>query len=262
MATHPDLVELGASFAPPAPPAKGGKTKLVLAIGAVVVLIAAAAAVWWLVDSTVPTSDYDDVVAELEAADAELATLRADTDQEIAALNDQVAELDDRVAELNDENESLSDQLAYSRSRVDELTGVNGELRTTLAQATSLAEALAYWELNLAPEWYAELRALGVDTTEFDDLLAQLGRSETMDQLMESGDGWYLANRAVISVGDDALIDAWTRWSQAEMGSDEEIVALQSFFLRLTALMHETVATSGAGPDTAGNEIEALTGEG
>ncbi len=48
---------------------------------------------------------------------------------------------------------------------------------------------------------------------------------------------------AVILVNDDQLLDAWVRWNESPWESDEETIAINEFFMRLTTLLYEAVAS-------------------
>jgi len=118
-----------------------------------------------------------------------------------------------------------------------------------LDDAAELVEVVAYLELFMHPECYADLADMGVDVTLYDELLATLGYDHTVASYVEEGRGWIHANSAVIMVNDDELLENSIRWSEAELGSDEELVAVNEFLIRLVhvTLLHETVS-SGSRP--------------
>ena len=248
--THPDLVELASTNDPLPPPEPGRKTMKVVAAITVVFVLVAGLGAWWLSSSaTVPKSDYDEAVAELDAVNAQLTDVRTASETEVAAMNGEIvamraatADLDAENSELRAELDTAAADLAASVANVERLTASSEGMRLRLDDAADMAETLAYLDLNMDPEFYAYLTDIGVDFTPYDELLATLGYDHTVATYVEEGRTWIHANSAVIIANDDELLENWIRWNEAGWNSDEEQVALAEFFIRLITLLHETVA--------------------
>ena len=118
-------------------------------------------------------------------------------------------------------------------------------MRANLEGAATAADALAYVQLNLDPEWFAELRRMGADSAMYDELLAQLGQDGTTESWVASGDAWFHANAVACATDDPTLIDAWVAWNEAEIGSADETVAWNALGIRLTSLLQENMMDAG-----------------
>ena len=70
-------------------------------------------------------------------------------------------------------------------------------------------------------DWYRDLVDMGLDVEPYDTLLAELGYDDGLESWIDEGRGWVTNNSAVILVNDDELLDAWVRWNETPVGSDE-----------------------------------------
>lgn len=209
----------------PTPPKQQKRWPWILG-GVMVIVIGAAAALWWLLDSTVPASDYDEVVAELAASDEALEAARADA----AVLQE---DLDARRAE----NDDLSAALAVETEQVAELDALAESLQNQMDAAATSAKHNAYLALDWIPEDVAAMQEVGVDTTTANALLQELGETETWNEWVETENVWLTRDKTLAEIDDDALTDAWVRWWDAEIDSVEEAAALADFNNRLAYLI-------------------------
>jgi hypothetical protein len=173
-------------------------------------MVALVGVIVWLMATTVPTGDYDDAMADLEAAQTEVTTLAE-------ANSDLTADL----ATLSEER----DQLIAS-----------------VAATAIAAKARAYVDLNFDPMFVEEMAQAGTDFAPFDDLLATLGEDMTFEQWAASGRAFGAAERYVYDTDDAQLIDAWNEWLDTEIGSAEEGAAYDEVLLRLDQLINEQPA--------------------
>jgi hypothetical protein len=106
--THEDL-------APPEPPTgKHVRWPWLVAVLAAIALIVAGG-VWWLLDSTVSQGDYDDVVAELEAARADVSAAEDDLEQSEQVRDELEGALSSRRDEITSQRSEI---LAYEEGAV------------------------------------------------------------------------------------------------------------------------------------------------
>jgi cell division protein FtsB len=183
----------------------------------VAVIVGLAGVIVWLMATTVSTGDYDDAVADFEAAQTE-----------VAALEEANSDLTADLASLSDER----DQLVAS-----------------IAATAIAAKARAYVDLNFDEMYVDEMAQAGTDFAPFDDLLATLGEDMTFEQWAASGRAFGAAERYVYDTNDAQLIDAWNEWLNTEIGSAEDLAAYDKIVLRLDQLINEqpTPANSDAG---------------
>lgn len=174
------------------------------------VMVGLAGVIVWLMATTVPTSDYDDAVADLEAAQAE-----------VTALEETNSDLTAELASLSDER----DQLVAS-----------------IAATAIAAKARAYVDLNLDPTYLDELAQAGTDFAPADELLATLGEDMTLVEWAASGKAFRAADQYVYDTEDAQLIDAWNEWLSADIGSAEEMAAYDEIYFRLDQLINEQPA--------------------
>ena len=114
-------------LAPPVPPVERRKRWPWVVAGLVVVALLLAGGVWWLIDSTVPTSDYDEVVAELEVAEEALAA----SEEALVAEEASSAELEAELSGL-----AALDELAGSVEMVRDLADAAPEIWRESADGT------------------------------------------------------------------------------------------------------------------------------
>lgn len=77
------------------------------AVGGLVVAFLIAGGAWWLLESTVPMGEYDDVVAQLDAAEEDLATTQQALLAEKGDHDDLAAQLDATEGELASTQKAL-----------------------------------------------------------------------------------------------------------------------------------------------------------
>jgi cell division protein FtsB len=171
------------------------------------VMVGLAGVIVWLMATTVPSGDYDDLMADLEA-----------TQTEVAALEDDNSDLTAELATLSDERDQL----------------VAGFAATAIA-----AKARAYVDLMADPMYVEEMAQAGTDFAPFDDLLATLDEDMTFVEWAASSRAFTAAERYVYDTEDAQLIDAWNEWLNAEIGSAEELAAYSEILLRLDQLINE-----------------------
>ena len=203
----------------------------------VVVVLAMAGGVWWLLDSTVPVGDYDGVVAELDATEAALAS----AEEELAMAEAEVAALQSEVEALAAENTEMAQDLAAAQRAAAAFPDV-ATLQEAIGSAVAAAEAFATLLLDLDREFAIEVQDAGADVTLADDLLADLGRSETfVDWAVEQSAGmpWFFRDESMADVDDDVLFQSYSTWLYAELGSLEELASRWEYQWRLAHLILE-----------------------
>jgi hypothetical protein len=180
-------------------------------------VVGLAGVIVWLMATTVPTGDYDEAMADLEATQTE-------------------------VTDLAEANSDLTADLATLSDERDQLVA-------SIAATAIAAQARAYIDLNFNPMYVEEMAQAGTDFAPYDDLLATLGEDMSFEQWASSGRAFGAAERYVYRTDDAQLIDAWNEWLDAEIGSDEEWAAYGAMVLRLDQLINEqpTPTNSDAG---------------
>jgi hypothetical protein len=256
--TQPDEFQrLVAPLAPPVEPEANKRWPVLLAALVVLALLIAGGA-WWLLGSTVSQSDYDDLAAELDAAEGQLADADAALVEEQAVLADaesarstaeeQLATALSASALLEDDFEALEasfqqvdDSRRAAEQEADELRSEASALEGRLAAVDPAVRLLAYIELEVEPDVFIEAQDLGVDMSIGDELLATLGENETWSEWSDSSARWMMRDRAFAETGDAELGDAYERWMEAEVGSDDGLAAWVDMSLRLVQLIVEPV---------------------
>jgi chromosome segregation ATPase len=175
--------------------------------------------------STVPSGDYDDVVADFEVAQTKATALA----EENSGLTADLASLSDERDQLVEENSSLTADLASLSNERDQLVA-------TIAATAIAAKARAYIDLNLDAMYVEERAQAGTDFAPFDELLATLGEDMTLTEWVNSSSSFRMADQYVYKTEDTQLIDAWNEWLGAEIGSVEEESAYNEVLLRLDQL--------------------------
>lgn len=262
-----DAGEFKSLLEPPAPPeGPEAPRKWPTLVAAIAVAAVIAGGVWWLLDSSVSQRDHDELAAELAATQEQLADADAALADEQAASTDAEAALSTREEELASalaasarlqgdvealerDNSSLTEDLAAARAEATGLSADVGELQATVQGGREAVEALVLMELNFGSDLLDELTQAGVDVTVFDDLLAQLGRDETIEEWAASWDdfdgAWAEADRAVRATNDEALNDHWRAWNMAEPGTEDEASAGLAMYVRVFELMLERLTPVG-----------------
>ena len=179
-----------------------------------VVAVALAGAIVWLMASTVPTGDYDDAIADLQAEQS-------------------------KVTALADENSGLT-------ADVSTLSEERDQLLANVAAAAVTAKAMAYIELNYDPAYVEEMAQAGIDLTPFDELLALLGEDVALTEWVASNDAFRAAEWSVYETEDAQLIDAWNTWLETEMGSLDDAAAWEVLQSRLDQLINEQLVINAA----------------
>lgn len=211
----------------PAPPTERKRWPWII-VSAVIITIGLAGTIWWLLDSTVPNSEYDEVVAELAASEEALVVAEADA-----------AMLGEEAAGLRSEGDDLASELAVKIEQVAELEALSNSVHYQLADAMAAAKANAYLRLDWLPEDVAAMEDAGIDLGVPNALLQELGEDEVWTEWAGSTDAWVMRDRYMLEIGDDALMEAWARYWDAEIGSAEEMAALTEFDIRLAYLILE-----------------------
>jgi hypothetical protein len=194
----------------------------VTAAAAAAVMVGLAGVIVLLMASTVPTGAYDDAVADLEAAQTE-------------------------AIALAEENSALTADL-------DALAGEREQLVASIEATAVAAKAMAYMDLNMAPEYVGELARAGWDFASYDELLAVLGEDMTLTEWIDSNSAFWTAEQYVYMTDDRQLIDAWNAWlGMPEIGSLEDQAAYAEILVRLDHLINERLAL------TTGDAAPSLT---
>ncbi len=195
-------------------------------------------------DSTVPTSDYDDAVAELAASEEALASAEeqlADAEDALAAAQSASVALADELEALRTSKADVDQDLRATRGELTTLTDSEAALRARLGDAASLARLLGYLQMQGDIAFIEELIAEGFDPASADAVLAMLGETETYLEWLVSPRMWTGPSQAVAMVNDAVLQEAYERYLTAEVGSAAEAVAYVEFAFRLTELLVESV---------------------
>lgn len=213
----------------PMQPSRPRRRLYLVAIGALVVAVLGMAGyVWWLLESTVPLAEHEATTLLLSETEAELADFVGENNRlaaELDALSEESGRLDEQLADLSTERQQ-----------------VNRELASLVTMARAMAAVLAWHD----PNYIAELRSAGLDETGAEALMQDLGFGQSYPEWLNSFN-WQDVNRVVIAVPDEETQAAWDEFSEAEIGSVEEEIALLEFIWRLGQVLLESLTQLDTG---------------
>lgn len=221
---------------PPPPagePVRSSARRWPWVVGAVAIAAIVGLGVWWLLSTTVSESAYDEVTADLAAAEGD-----------VARFEQQVTMLEQEVASLEADNEQLTAEGTALQADITRLTGEADAVRQGAALALLVAEAQAHDSLNTGADLPARLEAGGGDFSDADALLAALGHEGTFKEWAADEDSFFATDRAMAAVDDERLWAAWNRWYEAEPGSPQEQAAYFEYLWRLNRLVVETLGAT------------------
>ncbi len=153
----PTAFESESEYSSPDAPTADRRSWRWLIAALVIAAMAFGGGLWWLLDSTVAVSDYDEVVAELDATEEELARTRADLSAAQAKLAG-IEELD-----------ATEEALARSRTDLSAAQAKLAEIEEALnSRGTEPAMTRSRWSAALLLGYFAGVDPEIVDPAEYE----------------------------------------------------------------------------------------------
>jgi len=208
------------------------KLKMMWVPMAALLLVAAAC-------SSDPTEseEYQTLLTERGALSEQLADATTDLEATTQELVDMTAALADSEAEA----ETLQVKLTDREEEVASLRNAGNDVRDLLVTADAAMKAKAFFETWITTGFYDELAGLQVPMELGDQVMIYLDNQwVTWRDLVET-DALFDFRDIVREIGDDELMDAWDRWLDTPVGSDEELAAAVELDLRLDLVIFEMI---------------------
>jgi hypothetical protein len=265
---HDDPIDDSTSQDQPEPPLSSpgpitaGRRRWPLAIGGLTLVVAAIVApAWWTSSTTVPQGEHaaataslaeaEDTVEQMRASLAEaedtvertrasLADARREQAATAAALVDERAtssDLAERHATLEDATTTMEAELARIQAEVADLAEERAATRARLEPAFLAGRAFGYLTVSWLPEDAQALVTDGLDTASPDAILTSLGQEEPFLDWIELRSAWVQLENALYAIEDPELAQHYERYLDSELGSSDEVVALNEMTFRLAELL-------------------------
>jgi hypothetical protein len=204
----------------------------------------------------------DDVTAERDALANDIADLTAERELLVSDLTEVTTERDalandiaDLTATADADATTIADlnaDLAAEQRLTAGLDADNTALLAAIDASLTAARIPALEWLLFDDEGAAEVAASGADLALANQLLADLGRDETIEEWTEGDRDWQFYYRAVVRL-DEQLQQSLDRYYAAPESSSEELAAVVEFYWRLHHLiLQPLVAAESSSSSAAG----------